>query len=80
MHNVYEIAPSMRVLIVLHNLCAINVKSAKKMEELKQVCCMNEEELYFAIRELLVHGYICECDGAYYLNSLGISVVRSVYT
>lgn len=80
MHNVYEIAPSMRVLIILHNLSAINATSAKRMEELKPICCMNEEELYFAIRDLLTHGYICECNGAYYLNSLGISVVRSVYT
>lgn len=80
MHNIYEIAPSMRVLIILHNVSAINVKSAKKIDELRNICHLNEDELCFAIRELLNQGYICEHEGAYYLNSLGISVVRSIYT
>lgn len=70
----------MRVLIILHNLCAINERNAKRIEELKPICCMSEEELNFAIKELLIHGYICEYNGAYYLNSLGSSVVRSIYT
>ncbi|NHV46014.1 MAG: hypothetical protein HA493_05225 [Candidatus Verstraetearchaeota archaeon] len=76
----YEISSSMRLLIMLHNMSAICPEAAKSFDEIKCNCCIDEKELYSAIRELLNYGYIIEKNGYYYLSTLGISVVRSIFT
>ncbi|MCC6013100.1 MAG: hypothetical protein LM593_01890 [Candidatus Verstraetearchaeota archaeon] len=78
--HVYEISSSMQLLITLHNMSAVRPESAKSFDEIKCNCCIDEKELYLAIRELINYGYIIEKNGLYYLSSLGISVVRSIFT
>ena len=70
----------MRLLIMLHNISATRPETAKSFDEIKCICCIDEKELYLAIKELLDYGYIIENNGYYYLSSLGISVVRSIFT
>ena len=80
MRDIYELTPSMRLLLTMHNISAVNTDSAKRMEDLRPLSDLKNDELREALRELLSHGYVVERDGMYYLSSLGISVVRSVYT
>ncbi|MCX8181708.1 MAG: hypothetical protein N3D12_01185 [Candidatus Methanomethyliaceae archaeon] len=80
MRDIYELTPSMRLLLTMHNISAVNTDSAKRIDDLRSFSNLHNEELREALRELLSHGYVVERDGTYYLSSLGISVVRSVYT
>lgn len=70
----------MRLLLTMHNISAVSTDSAKKIDDLRSFSDLQNDELREALRELLSHGYVVERDGTYYLSSLGISVVRSVYT
>ncbi|MDH5811775.1 MAG: hypothetical protein QXO54_05510 [Candidatus Methanomethylicaceae archaeon] len=80
MRDIYELTPSMRLLLTMHNISAVSTDSAKKIDDLRSFSDLQNDELREALRELLSHGYVVERDGTYYLSSLGISVVRSVYT
>ncbi len=80
MVNVYELPPSMRLLMVMHSMSAVSNDSAKGSEELATICGMSGGELDSALRELIQYGYVLQSDHLYYLSSLGICVVRSVYT
>ncbi len=80
LRDIYELTPSMRLLLTMHSISAVNTDSAKRLDDLRSFCDLHTDELQQAVKELLSHGYIVERDGAYYLSSLGISVVRSVYT
>jgi predicted transcriptional regulator len=80
MSDVYELTPSMRVLLCMHNMSAIDANSAKKTEDLTCYCNMGYNDLEKALCELVDFGYIVKKDHIYYLSSLGISVVRGVYT
>ena len=80
MRDVYELTPSMRLLLTMHNISAVNTDSAKMLDDLRYFSDLHNDELRVALSELLSHGYVVERDGAYYLSSLGISVVRSIYT
>ena len=80
MYDIYELSPSMRVLLCMHNLCAVDQKSAKKAEDLTTLCNLESNDMEKALSELVSFGYIIKKDYIYYLSSLGITVVRSVYT
>ena len=80
MRDIYELTPSMRLLLTMHNISAVSTESAKRLDDLRGFSDLKNHELREALRELLSHGYVVEREGAYYLSSLGISVVRSVYT
>lgn len=80
MRDIYEITPSMRLLLAMHNLSAVSSEFAKRIEDLRAFSDLRDNELEGAVRELLSHGYIHERGGMYYLSSLGISIVRSIYT
>ncbi|MDI9644800.1 MAG: hypothetical protein QFX35_06240 [Candidatus Verstraetearchaeota archaeon] len=80
MEDVYELAPSMRLLIAMHNTSSIDPATAKSLEELKLASGIPDQEIRRAIDELMTYGYV-ECRGTtYYLSRLGICVIRSVYT
>lgn len=80
MEDIYELAPSMRLLIAMHNVSSIDPATAKSIEELRVASGMSDQELQRAIDELITYGYV-ECRGTtYYLSRLGICVIRSVYT
>jgi len=78
--DVYELTPSMRLLLTMHNVSAVDPNSAKNMEELISMSNMSDKDLEKALGELVSFGYVIKKDHIYYLSSLGISVVRSVYT
>jgi predicted transcriptional regulator len=70
----------MRVLLCMHNMSAVDANNAKKAEDLTGHCDMDYNDLEKALCELVDFGYIVKKDHIYYLSSLGISVVRSVFT
>jgi len=78
--DVYELTPSMRLLLTMHSVSAVDPNSAKNMEELIGMSNMSDKDLEKALSELVSFGYVIRKDHIYYLSSLGISVVRSVYT
>jgi predicted transcriptional regulator len=78
--DVYELTPSMRLLLTMHSVSAVDPKSAKNIEELISMSNMSDKDLEKALSELVSFGYVIRKDHIYYLSSLGISVVRSVYT
>ncbi|MDD1766294.1 MAG: hypothetical protein LUQ00_00035 [Candidatus Methanomethyliaceae archaeon] len=80
MSDVYEMTPSMRLLLTMHSVSAVDPNSAKRVEELIGFSGMSDKELEKALGELVSFGYVIKKDQIYYLSSLGISVVRSVYT
>lgn len=80
MYDVYEMTPSMRLLLTMHSMSAVDPNSAKRVDELVGLSGMSEKELEKALGELVSFGYVIRKDHIYYLSSLGISVVRSVYT
>jgi|APFre7841882590_1041340.scaffolds.fasta_scaffold236114_2 predicted transcriptional regulator len=80
MFDVYELAPSMKLLIAMHNMSCITQASALNMTDLKGVSGFSGEEVNKAIEELVCYGYVEKSDSTYYLSRLGISVIRSVYT
>ncbi len=80
MNDVYEVAPSMRLLIAMHNMSSIDQPSALNFSELTGVCGMSYDELTKALDELVCYGYVVKNDSTYHLSRLGISVIRSVYT
>ena len=80
MSDVYELTPSMRLLLTMHSVSAVDPNSAKNMEELIGMSNMSDKDLEKALSELVSFGYVIRKDHIYYLSSLGISVVRSVYT
>lgn len=80
MNDIYELAPSMKLLIAMHNISSVDPTTAKNLEELKVASGMSEIELQRAISELLSYGYVESRGTAYYLSRLGICVIRSVYT
>jgi|GEM_PF-844692 len=80
MKDVYELSPSMRVLILLHNISAVDYSSAKRVEDIDGLSGMSEQELQNALDELASYGYVLRRDGLYYLSGLGISIIRSIYT
>ncbi|MGA2574272.1 MAG: hypothetical protein ABSF36_08785 [Candidatus Methanomethylicaceae archaeon] len=80
MYDIYELTPSMRVLLCMHNMSAVDANNAKKAEDLTGHCDMDYNDLEKALCELVDFGYIVKKDHIYYLSSLGISVVRSVFT
>ena len=80
MYDIYELAPSMRLLIAMHNISSVDPTTAKSLDELKIASGMSEPELQNAVRELLSYGYVESLGAAYYLSRLGICVIRSVYT
>jgi predicted transcriptional regulator len=61
-------------------MSAVDPNSAKRVDELVGLSGMSEKELEKALGELVSFGYVIRKDHIYYLSSLGISVVRSVYT
>jgi hypothetical protein len=80
MFDVYELAPSMKLLIAMHNMSSVDQPSALNVNELTGVSGMSNEELNKALDELVCYGYVVKSDSTYYLSRLGISVIRSVYT
>ena len=80
MSDVYEIAPSMKLLITMHNMSSTNQPSALNFNELTGVSGMSYDELLKALNELVCYGYVVKSGSTYYLSRLGISVIRSVYT
>ncbi|MGQ9759628.1 MAG: hypothetical protein ACUVQ5_03530 [Candidatus Methanomethylicaceae archaeon] len=80
MRDIYELTQSMRLLLIMHSISAVSSDSAKRIDDLISFSDIHGNQLQEALKELLSHGYILEKNGAYYLSSLGISVVRSVYT
>ena len=80
MHDVYELTSSMRVLLCMHNMSAVGLNSAKRIEDLTEVCGLSYADLEKALKELTDFGYVIKGEHIYYLSSLGITVVRSVYT
>ncbi|MEN3054220.1 MAG: hypothetical protein ABC559_02370 [Candidatus Methanosuratincola petrocarbonis] len=73
-------APSMRLLIAMHNISSVDPVTAKSLDELRIASGMSEQELQNAVRELLSYGYVESKGTAYYLSRLGICVIRSIYT
>lgn len=80
MVDVYELAPSMRLLIAMHNSSSVDRDSALNAGDLTGVSGMSGDELNRALAELVSYGYVEKTDSTYYLSRLGISVIRSVYT
>lgn len=78
--DIYELTKSMRVLLCMHNMCAIDPNSAKGTDDLTGLCGLNHGDVETALGELVNFGYVVRKDHIYYLSGLGISVVRSVYT
>lgn len=78
--DIYEIAPSMRLLITMHNASVVDAGSAKNAEELNSLLNLPKGELTKALDELVAYGYVELSSLGYYLTKLGISVIRSVYT
>jgi len=64
----------------MHNMCAVNPDSATKSDALTGLCGLDHGDVEAALGELVNFGYVVRKDHIYYLSSLGISVVRSVYT
>lgn len=80
MADIYELTPSMRLLMTMHHASAVDIGSAKKVEELNLISDMPKNEVAGALDELVSYGYVVRKDSLYYLTNLGICVVRSVYT
>ncbi len=80
MVDVYELAPSMKLLIAMHNMSSVDAPSALNVNELTTVSGMSNEDLRKALEELVCYGYVIKSDSTYHLSRLGISVIRSVYT
>jgi predicted transcriptional regulator len=80
MSDVYEVAPSMKLLIAMHNMSSVDQLSAMNFNELTGVSGMSYDDLSKALNELVCYGYVVKSDSTYYLSRLGISVIRSVYT
>lgn len=80
MNDIYELAPSMRLLIAMHNISSVDPTNAKRLDELRIASGMSDPELQNAMNELLSYGYVESRGTAYYLSRLGICVIRSVYT
>jgi predicted transcriptional regulator len=64
----------------MHSVSAVDPISAKRVEELIGLSNMSDKDLEKALGELVSFGYVIKKDQIYYLSSLGISVVRSIYT
>lgn len=80
MHDVYDLTPSMKLLLTMHHASAVDIGSAKKVEELNMISDIPKSEMAGALEELVSYGYVVRKEMLYYLSNLGISVVRSVYT
>lgn len=80
MHDVYELTSSMKLLLTMHHASAINLGSAKNLEELNMIADIPQGDMRGALEELVTYGYVVRSDKLYYLSNLGICVVRSVYT
>jgi len=73
--------PMDRILLALHNLCAVSTELAKTSEELAQTTGMDLNQLEALLKELVSNGYIaCSSEKRYYITGTGIIRVCSAFT
>lgn len=81
----HQEGPMDRILLALHNLCAVRTEFAKTSEELSQNVGIDINQLQTLLKELVSNGYIaCFSDSAgekrYYITGNGIIRVCSAFT
>ena len=81
----HQEGPMDRVLLALHNLCAVNTELAKTLQELSQNVGIDINQLQVLLKELVSNGYTaCFSDSAgemrYYITGTGIIRVCSAFT
>lgn len=71
---------SFRVLVTLHNLAAVNEKSAITVERLVEFMSVDRGPILIVLKSLSGEGLISEIDEKYYLNYSGTLRILTNYT
>ncbi|MBS7643999.1 hypothetical protein KEJ26_05440 [Candidatus Bathyarchaeota archaeon] len=77
--------PLDKILLALHNLCAVRTEFAKTLEELAKNVGMDVTQLQALLKELVLNGYVAwfsdsKGERRYYITGSGIVRVCSAFT